>query len=453
MKKISKVRFDALASYTRLPTAFLHGAEVDWLESECGKILATIIRDHEDQDYSAMFFARDLKERYRWVEMTAFVETVDEAISLANNRFPILAENLDRERIQGDEKGKPVDFFTPIVKDDRLNKEFSLLSKNIEFSPAKGIIEQMMRWHVDADGNFVDQFQSVAFDARIWELYLFAMTQEVGLVADDKSAIPDFVLKGLAGKLAMEATTVNPSYTKEGKLIPTPPMTTQDEVKGYMEEYMPIRFASLLLSKFNKKYWLRENVKGLPLVFAIQDFHAPGSMSITRTALFTYLYGYKHDWKHDEKGNLIIIPKKIAIHRWGTKEVPSGFFNLAESENISAVISNPNATLSKFNRMGVVAGFGSKNVKLTRIGEVINPNSNSATPHSFSFLVNSPEYSESWIEGLDVYHNPNAIHPLSEDIFPGAAHHRLLPDGQILSTVPNWQPLSSRTLISVSDDN
>jgi len=38
----------------------------------------------------------------------------------------------------------------------------------------------MMRFYEDTDGNFVEQFQTTAFDACIWELYLFATFTELG---------------------------------------------------------------------------------------------------------------------------------------------------------------------------------------------------------------------------------------------------------------------------------
>ena len=42
----------------------------------------------------------------------------------------------------------------------------------------------MMRWHEDADGNLIEQFQTSGFDARIWELYLFAALSEAGYGID-----------------------------------------------------------------------------------------------------------------------------------------------------------------------------------------------------------------------------------------------------------------------------
>jgi hypothetical protein len=38
----------------------------------------------------------------------------------------------------------------------------------------------MMRWYEDADGNFVEQFQTTGFNARLWELYLFTTLVETG---------------------------------------------------------------------------------------------------------------------------------------------------------------------------------------------------------------------------------------------------------------------------------
>ena len=37
-----------------------------------------------------------------------------------------------------------------------------------------------MHYFQDVDGNFVQQFQSTGFDARLWELYLYALFTEQG---------------------------------------------------------------------------------------------------------------------------------------------------------------------------------------------------------------------------------------------------------------------------------
>ncbi len=59
-----------------------------------------------------------------------------------------------------------------------------------------------------------------------------------------------------------------------------------------MQNVYPIKFGSPLFSKMKKKYWEQEHVKGQPFILAIEDFHQPGSMVWTASALEVYLYGY-----------------------------------------------------------------------------------------------------------------------------------------------------------------
>src|SRR3546814_15734503 len=80
----------------------------------------------------------------------------------------------------------------------------------------------MMRFHEDADGNFIEQFQTTGFDPRLWELYLFATFNELGYARDSAVAVPDFILTGLPGRLAIEANTANPP----GRVAPPPPNPT-----------------------------------------------------------------------------------------------------------------------------------------------------------------------------------------------------------------------------------
>jgi len=447
MQEISRVRFEALAAYCRQPGALIAAEEVRWLQAHDEAVLVVVIRDITDGDYSAMLLAHDLKERYRWVEMTTFFDTVEEALSVAPELVEKIYVDFEKQRTQGDEKGKPVDFFTPVVAEEKLNRDFATVTSSEGYSPALELMKPMMRWYEDADGNFVEQFQTTGFDTRLWELYLFAALVESGYVFDKAQAMPDFCARNAFGELCVEATTINPSMTPAGEPVPPPPQDTEEEIQAFLRNYMPIRYAGPLTAKLGKKYWEKEHVKGRPLALAIQDFHAPNSMVTSRTALPIYLYGMVWDWEKDAEGKLVIIPKKVEQHVWGQKTVQSGFFSLPGSENISALIANASATISKFNRMGALAGFGSKRVRMVRQGTAANPDPNSEVPRVFVHDVNSPDYSETWMEGMDVYHNPRASHPLHPAMLPGAAHHRLLEDGQLESLVPEWQPFGSVTQI------
>lgn len=450
-ENISKVRFEALGGYCRIPQTLFYAEEVRWLQVRSEDLLIVVIRDRIDDDFSAILLARDLRLRYRWIDMTAFFESPEAALAAAESNVAVALSDLDNQRAQGDEKRKPIDFFTPIVAPEKLHPDFVYLNTLDGYSPAKELITPMMRWYEDADGNFIEQFQTSGFDARMWELYLFAMLVEAGYTLDRDQPIPDFSAKGLLGELCVEATTVNPTRDKSGAIVPPPTAESQEQILDIQRQYLPIKFAGPLTAKLGKRYWERHNVQGRPLVLAINDFHAPMSMTMSRAALPVYLYGYVHEWEHQADGKLVITPHKVKSHRWGSKEVPSGFFSLPGAENISAVIANTSATISKFNRMGVVANFGSKRVRLIRQGFVTDLDPNAAMPKPFVSDVSSPDYRESWIEGMDVYHNPNALHPLHPEMLPGAGHHFIEHDGQLRSLIPDWQPLSSMTHILIPE--
>ncbi len=133
---------------------------------------------------------------------------------------------------------------------------------------------------------------------------------------------------------------------------------------------MPLKFGSPLYRKLTRspRYWDLEHARGKPFVIAIADFHDRHSMLWTFTGLVEYLYGARHDFEVDSEGQLVISPIKIETHKKGLKDVPSGFFFLPEAENVSAVLFSSTGTMSKFNRMGRLAGFGDPSIRMFRYG-------------------------------------------------------------------------------------
>jgi len=452
MRRISLIRFNALAGYCRQPQTLLYGEELKWFEHGGERVLGILIRDRTDDDYGGMILGHDRKGRFRWIGDSGFIQSQRRAEIALRVEMERFAAAPDEEYYQGDEQGRPLDFFSPAVPRQRLNPNFEQLAEQEGFSPARGIIEPMMHWYEDPDGNFIEQFQTTGFDARFWELYLFATFVEMGYRIERIHAVPDFTCVGVLGEFTVEAMTVNPTRDNTGAVMPPPPRGTPDEVRVFLREFMPIKFGSTLTSKLAMKYWEKPSASGKPLLFAIQDFSAPASMAFTRSALPVYLYGYDHDWERDSGGKLTISPRKVTTHRWGDKEIPSAFFDLPDANNISAVVFSNSGTISKFNRMGILASFGSSRVVLVRQGFAVDHDPNAVEPHAFRHVVNEPGYSETWTEGLDVFHNPRAKHPIEPLMLPGAAHHRLLPDGQMESLTPDWHPLGSFTHILVADN-
>ena len=383
--------------------------------------------------------------------MTKFFETLGQAATCLDKLMNELLDAPEDFHHQGDERGVPVDFFSPLHAPEDLHPAFRILSSDAAFLPARSIVEPMMRWHEDLDGNFVEQFQSAGFDQRMWELYLFAMLTELGYVLDRAHAVPDFIGHGLAGQIAIEAVTVGP--TRHGKKVVVPPPTeTAEQIAAYLQDYMPIKFGSPLFSKLKKKYWEQREIAGIPLVFAIADFSSPGSMVNSRSALERYLYGFSYEAAHDDQGNVLCLPTKISEHRWEAKVIPSGFFDIPDAKNVSAVISTTAGTISKFNRMGMLAGFHNDDLLMVRSGTCVNHDPDATNPAAFEAVVNADGYDETWVEGLDVYHNPRATLPLPKHFISGAAHHHCDSEGRWTTHAPSFHPLASRTETLVGVD-
>ncbi len=156
---------------------------------------------------------------------------------------------------------------------------------------------------------------------------------------------------------------------------------------------------------------------GNPLILAIHDYHNDNAMTWSRTALSEYPYGIRTRMVNGEP-SVITIEK----HVWNDKEIDSGFFYQDDAENISAVLFSNQATIPKFNRMGKIAGLGSENVKMIRNGFLYDPDPDAVHPIHFTQDLDDPDYEESWSDGLIMFHNPNAKHPVDPQSFSDISH-------------------------------
>lgn len=449
MQKISQLRFNALAGYARAPRHVLFGRELDWYSDAGERVLAVVIQDIHDGDYSAVLLGRDARGRFRAVDMLpSFVPSFEAVLFGLEPLMRAWALKADVDFYQGDEQGRPLDLFAPVVGPERFHPSFAEVWNQEQFSPARGIIGAMSYYFDDPDGNFVEQFQTLGFDARLWELYLFAALHELGYAFDRTRPVPDYFCRGLNGQFFVEAVTVNPTVVG-GVIVETGPPEDEAGRLQYKRQYMPIKFGSALFSKLSKRYWELPHIQGRPIVFAVQDFHLLGSMKWSEPTLAPYLYGRSFTPLYDHLGQLQIVSSPISEHKWGRKVIPSGFFSLPNSEHISAVVTNAQGTLTKFNRMGFKAGFGSRRIQMFRSGTRYDHRQHASRPVPFVDHVNAASYSEDWIEGMNVYHNPQAISPLPSGMLEGAAHHSLRTDGQLRSLLPDGHPYGTETLILV----
>lgn len=85
------------------------------------------------------------------------------------------------------------DLFTPVVPDESLDGRFITVAAHGSSAPARAMARMVFADFDDSDGNFIEQFQTTGFDARTWELFLFAYLVSSGFAVDRAHVVPDFM--------------------------------------------------------------------------------------------------------------------------------------------------------------------------------------------------------------------------------------------------------------------
>ena len=336
--------------------------------------------------------------------------------------------------------------FIPVVTPEKLNSNFKRLMDDPSYHPGRQMLAYIYQDFIDLDGNFLEQFQTTGFDARFFELYLFAYFTKSGFEVEQVYQSPDFMVTRDGLTVAVEATTVNPSEGEHSKRNTLLSELSPEEFEHYLENHLPIKFGGPLFSKLKLEYWELEHCKGKPFVLAIEAFFNEEALGFSDSAISQYLYGQRQsaDWSKD--GVLEVQAENIDSHTSGTKTIPSNFFEQPGTEHISAVIFTNSGTLPKFSRMGYQQGFGTDHFEIHRRGLCYTRDPNAKDPSYFAYSLAQPPLVEGWGQGLVVHHNPNALFPLPRDYFPDAMQV-YVEDGRRTSDVPDWHPFVSTTFM------
>lgn len=334
---------------------------------------------------------------------------------------------------------------------DGLGDSFKLLVTTMQHYPALMAIGETYLAMPRPDDNFVSDFRTSNFDSRLWELYLLAAFREQDILVTQNQPSPDFLIERESHQCYVEAVTANPNEPRvPGFGSPTAaPADTAERLLGAPA----VRFAKTLRSKLQREYEQLPHVKGKPFALAIADFHAPSSMTWSREALPSYLYGIHPQVAEGSDGPHAIGPP-VSVLR-GEQQIPAGLFRDPAMAHLSAVIFSNAGTLSKFNRMGFLAGWRPRGLKMVRYGHLFDRTPGALQSIPFELDILSDEYKaiwpggEAWCQELEVYHNPLATNPIDFDLFPGATHwceH----NGEIrCATIWKWSVISSVTLLLI----
>jgi hypothetical protein len=309
------------------------------------------------------------------------------------------------------------DIYKQVVKDDRLHETYKLLTTSALFQPARTIVENIAATMSDKDGNYVQQFQSDGFDARLWEMYLHIFLTENKFELLNDVDRPDFHVKKKGLDLFIEASL---SAEKNDDIF-TKDFITEALAKGDLAvqqkliDYYIMRMGSVLYSKLNKRYWELDWVKGKPLILAITPAHNYIANFLPDAKIIEYLYGIRKVINVTEKGIENVEDIVVTEHRFNDKVIPSNFFAQHDTENISAILFTNNSDIHKFNRMAIQSGLNEKKLVSVRSGFMYDA-VEGAKAKEFTYPISSNS-KENWCESVSIFHNPNAKVKVDKSVF------------------------------------
>ena len=356
-----------------------------------------------------------------------------------------------------------MDILTPVHPPERLHPAFKkLISARTFRSARQQIIECASRYN-DQDGNFVEQFQTSGFDARTFELFMNELLYDEGFKHTDHLPYPDIHAEKHGVKIAIECTTSNPTNTGKAQLKAYKPVNTKDgNIDSLVDRLMgdaPIRLAGPLFSKLNKRfgetpYWELPNVKDKPFILAIETFHEDGSLAFSASIIASYLFGIQQTPEWDAQGNLVIKTHDIDEHKRDKKVIPSGFFDLPDAENISAVLWTNAGTIPKFARMGMSGKYPDKGISALRFGNRYDADPNAHAPKPFLHFVGGKKAPrETWGAETVLFHNPNAKIPVPRGIFETVTES-IIEHGQHVDLIKSdFTPIYSMTMFTDGDNH
>jgi hypothetical protein len=316
-----------------------------------------------------------------------------------------------------------VQLFEPIVEESQQHPNFrSLLRRKDAYT--FDVLQDWARGFVNRDGKFVREFQST-FNSSFWELYVFAVLKKYGLAVDFTKATPDFFIP--AQNFNIEATIASNPQDGTPEHISWQSGLLPRDLNEFNRRTI-LRLANGLTAKHRKyldSYATLDHVRDRPFVVAIANFDQPFSFLAVQRPIEAVVLGHYVDeerYIRDGRAQGGLDGQDVqAVLKDGGSPVELGLFRSPAYREISAVIFNGCATLGKVQALSADPSDKSEFTALR-----LNPRSDE--PH----VIKQPksQYQESLVDGLRIYHNPFATHPLDPAIFRHPSVFQVYHDAQ-----------------------
>lgn len=308
-----------------------------------------------------------------------------------------------------------MDLFNPVVPRKRWHPIFEMLLDPI-YLPERKVLEKWAQGFEDRDGKFVVEFQTT-FESCFWELYLHAYLKEIGATVDFNHHAPDFVVNSPI-KFCMEATIAAPPQGGQSA-IGYDPRDIPTDFNAFNSQ-AAIRISNSLstkLKKFRNDYSKSAHVRDKPYVIAVIPFDRAFAHFSASRPVIAALYGIHYD----EEAAIAMGPSATMIPRVKVDSaiktngapVPLGFFSDDKNKEVSAVVYSCLATWGKLRALA-------DNPHALSLYRSFHPSDDGITPEIR--VARKCDYHEHLLDGVHVFHNPFAEHPLPEDTL---AHERI----------------------------
>lgn len=305
--------------------------------------------------------------------------------------------------------------FKAVVDKERQHPSFRQIVASEAHTGARELMQRALDQWDSPDRQFVREFQTSGFDARVFELYLAATLRSLGWSVGAESGRPDFRCRGDGLEFYIEAGTAQSPGNPDPPTSPDEYLVELQSATDNPDE-VAVRFGSILRSKADRAYHDLPHVAGKPLVIAVQGFFGAGALSHNALPLIRYLYDLALT-EIDEGGAITVTDASVGFHVGDTKTIKSGWFANPDAAHISAVMWSNSGTVGKFNRMAAGLGLMAPGWEIHRCGRELDPRPGVTEPVRFVERVEPG--GEPWEEGLVVIHNPYAEVPLPSYAFEG----------------------------------
>lgn len=308
-----------------------------------------------------------------------------------------------------------MDLFTLQVSEENLHPNFQHVYKSSMYQAQRELLSDWASEFIDRDKKFVKEFQTT-FNSSFWELYLFKLFKELGYSIDMSNATPDFLVKNNSCEIVVEAAICQAAFGAKNEW--------EHDIKSDLltlnwnefNRQAIIRLSNSITNKYKRYknlYQHLDYIKGKPFVIALEPFHCPYHYLAIDVPIRALLYDYYVDNQefldHPERypdGHPPIAHLRNVEKNNGSL-ILLGLFNDSYMPEVSAIVFNHLATWGKLDAL--IESSSTINMFF----QTVSLKNGQLTEQ----CVSKDKYKESIFAGLQIYHNPYANIPLSEDFF------------------------------------